>query len=167
MATIAHAPRRIPPGRLIRRTPDWTAAGLAGIGGGIAFMLVEMLAAPLTGQGSLWTAPRAIASIVLGGLLDGQPTAVVLLVALFIHLNLSLFYGRVLAYALFRRGGAHWLGTGVLFGLGLYILNYYVLGEFVPRIAAARSASWLFCHLAFGSVAAGIFKTLENPAEEV
>ena len=153
--------------RRVKRTLDWRAGGIAGIIGGLAFMAIEATAAALAGRGAIWQTPREIAEILLGSLIYGRPIGLVVMIAIFIHLTLSLFYGRALAYVLFKRGNTHWLQTGLIFGLSLYVLNYYLLGAFIPRIAAARSAAWLFCHLGFGAVAAGAYTRLERPAEEV
>jgi hypothetical protein len=146
---------------------DWEAAGAAGLAGGVAFMLVEIAAAIMTGQSNPWLAPRAIADIVFGGLLAGRSLPLVMLIALLTHFNLSLLYGRAAAWLVVRRGGRRWFTTGLLFGVVLYLVNYHVLGMFVPRIAAARSASWLFCHLAFGIAAAGCYMLMEDASQEV
>jgi len=161
IAQPVHHPRRV------KRTLDWHAGGIAGIIGGMAFMAIEATAAALAGHGAVWQAPREIAAILFGGLIEGRPIGLVVAIAILFHLSLSLFYGRALAYVLFKRGNRHWLQIGLLFGLGLYIVNYYLLGAFIPRIAAARSAAWLFCHLGFGAVAAGAYTRLERPSEEL
>jgi hypothetical protein len=165
--TSATTVRPVPHPRQIKRTIDWGASGFAGLAGGLAFMVIETTAAAFAGRGALWQTPREIAAILFGSLIDGLPTKTVVMVAICMHLTFSLLYGRALAYVLFRRGNTHWLQLGILFGLGLYILNYYVLGAFIPRIAEARSTAWLFCHLGFGAVAAAAYVHLERLREEV
>jgi hypothetical protein len=165
--TIATTVRPVSHSRQVKRTIDWGASGFAGLAGGLAFMAIETMAAAFAGRGALWQTPREIAAILFGGLINGRPIGTVIAVAICFHLMLSLLYGRALAYVLFKRGNKHWLQVGILFGLSLYILNYYILGAFIPRIAAARSTAWLFCHLGFGAVAAGVYKRFERLSEEV
>jgi hypothetical protein len=177
MAVAHHAHKKTPPapkrgaapstGAAPKRImPDWYAAGVGGIAGGLAFMLVEMVLAPAFRLGSPWDAPRLIAAVLFGNLLSGESRPFINTVSLFAHLTLSLIYARFLAMSLFRRP-RDWPRVGLLFGLALYFLNYYVIGTFVARIAAERSGWWLLCHLVFGVVAAGVYALVENPEREL
>jgi len=151
-----------PPQRGVPKIPDWSAAGWASLLGGLAFMGMEMFLAPLFGQGRPWDAPRLIAAVLVGDLLQGQAPTTVFILSLSIHLTLSLLFGRLLALLLFKRPRREWVAIGLLFGLGLYLFNYHALGTFSPRIEAARSVSWLFCHLVFGLVTAAAYRRLER-----
>jgi len=168
---MAHARvRQIPtirPGLKVRRIPDWEAAGLAGLFGGLCFMLLEMALMPFaTATGDLWRAPWMVADIVFDGTLANPGNGMILATALFTHFTLSLIYGRVLGGLIFirPRREAQWIGA--LFGLALYFVNFYGIGALIPRLYADRNWAWLVCHVAFGVITARAFVRLERVAYE-
>lgn len=156
------APR--PPGPVVDEGLDWGASGWAGLAAGASFILLQTFSALVFGGGGGGTeALRRLASIVLGrAVLDPNLplTAVVFLAAALVHIQLSMIYSRILAAMIHRRSVGLALVIGTLFGAGLYVLNYYVFSSFFPWFVSARGPSALISHLAFGAIAAGLYKYL-------
>ncbi|MBI3288945.1 MAG: hypothetical protein HYZ74_05455 [Elusimicrobia bacterium] len=155
-----HRPLRpLQPQPPVREGFDWAAAGWAGLVAGIVLIASETLMIKLAGGG---VSPiRQIAAIALGESALPEPTshtAIVYLAAMAVHLPLSLLYARILAVFIERRAMPNALAAGVLFGAGLYGLNYYVFSEIFPWFAPARNWGTLLSHLLFGLVAAGVYK---------
>lgn len=155
------------PSLKVRRIPDWEAAGLAGLFGGLTFMVLEMVLTPLLGAGSVWDPPRLVVAALFGESRNALPSeSAGLAIALFAHFTMSLVYARIMALLLFR-SGAHPALTGTVFGLALYFLNFYVLGSTVmPALAEGRGLPWVLSHVGFGVVAATVYKRLERVAYE-
>ena len=79
---------------------DWGAAGWAGLGAGLGFILIQTFAGLVFGGGGSTEAIRRVASVALGAfvLSPGTPfTGLVFFVAAAVHIPLSLLYARVLA----------------------------------------------------------------------
>lgn len=152
---------QVRPGLRVRRIPDWEAAGLAGLLGGLTFLILEMVLTPLIGGGSVWDAPRLVASVVFGETLAVPADSFVLTIALFVHFTLSLVYARVFALLTYRSA---WNSVvlGAAFGLALYFVNFYGIGAFNERLAEARSLTWLLSHVGFGAVVGGAYRRLER-----
>ena len=136
---------------------DWSAAIWAGIIAGTAFMMLEMVLVATVGGGSLWGPPRMIAAMVMGeGVLPPPATFEIgpMMVAMAIHLMLSIILGIVLGWVI-----SHWhLGLGMsiligaVFGLLIYLVNFYGFTAIWPWFAKARNFISLFSHVMFGLV---------------
>ncbi|CAN5838916.1 hypothetical protein BH23ACT11_BH23ACT11_13000 [soil metagenome] len=117
-------------------TKTWVVAGLvAGLISGIVFLVFEMLAAGIL-TASAFGPPRMMGATVLGeGALPPQPTlglAAVLPVALLVHFALSGAFGVVFGAAagilqFLRSSRAILIAAATVFGLGLWIVNFYVM----------------------------------------
>jgi hypothetical protein len=170
--TTAPAGRRRARRRAVERAPeselDWAAAGWAGLAAGLLMIALETALSSLS-AGAAGTGPiRQIAAIALGGsvLPPLSPfTGLVFLAAMSVHLPLSLIYARLLAPLVHGSRGGRAAAIGVLFGAGLYALNYYALAGVFPWFAASRGWITLVSHLAFGAVAAGMYVLLRAPDE--
>lgn len=142
----------------------WRPALLAGLIGSIAYLLMQFLwTSLLTGEGA-WVWVRMSGAIVLGR--DALPPpdtfdAVIFIVALLVHVALSLVYGVVLALLVSRwdSGLPRWKSgisalIGAVFGLLVYLLNYYVLVAWFPWFADLRHEVTIFNNVVFGAVTA-------------
>jgi uncharacterized membrane protein YagU involved in acid resistance len=144
---------------------DWKAATWSGVIAGLVFLMLEMFLVPVVGGGSPWGPPRMMAAIVLGkGVLPPPATFApgIVLVALVLHLVLSIGYAVVFALVTRRLGRSLALGGGVLGGLVLYLVNFYGFTAVFPWFAMARNGITLFSHLVFGLVAAGAYRVLTH-----
>lgn len=145
---------------------DAKAAVWAGVIAGIVFVLLEMLMLPMFLGGSAWGPPRMIAAIAMGSDVLAPPAtfdAVIFLVAVVIHLVLSIALGFV--FALLAKGRT--IGTailvGVVFGLVIYLFNFYVMTAVFPWFAEARNWVTIVAHLVFGIVLGWSYATFSRP----
>jgi hypothetical protein len=144
----------------------WRDAVWAGLIGGAAFMMLEMIVVPLFGGGSPWGPPRLIAAIIMGqGVLPPPATfdIGVLMGAMAVHFPLSVVFIPVLAWivARFDTGVAALIGAG--FGLLLYLVNFYGFTAIFPWFAMARNWITVFTHIMLGVIAGAAYKQLAKP----
>lgn len=142
-----------------RTSINWKTAVWAGLLSGLVFMMLEMIMVPLFLDGSPWGPPRMIAAIVMGeGVLPPPATFDfgVVLVAMFVHFALSVVFAIVLAFVLSKMrldlGPA--LAIGAVFGIVLYLINFYGFTAFFPWFEMARNWVSIFAHAVFGLAAA-------------
>lgn len=136
---------------------SWSAAIRAGLLAGAVFMVLEMVMVPVFLGGSAWAPPRLIAAIGLGrGVLPPPATfdLTIVLMGLLIHFALSVLFTVVLAVLLPRVGAGAPLLVGALYGLALYLVNFYGFTALFPWFAMARNWVTIVTHLVFGAVAA-------------
>lgn len=135
---------------------DWRAVVWAGLVAGVVFMMAEMLMVAMFEGQSPWAPPRMIAAMVLGEEVLSPPTfdAGLMMLAMAIHLGLSLLYAAVLGLVLRRAGPLAGLAVGALFGLAIYLVNFYpIASALFPWFAMARGWVSIFTHVLFGAVA--------------
>jgi len=147
----------------LRQLVDWRAAILAGVASGLVLLVIEMF---LTARavGSPWVFPRLLAAIVLGkGVLPPPATFApgLLLVALAIHLPLSIAFACLIAFVLHRWGLVVGIVGGALLGLALYLINFGTVFTVFPWFAIMKGPIALWGHVAFGAVAGGVYELLE------
>lgn len=144
---------------------DWRAAVIAGlIAGGLTMLLWMILLSLMTG-GSLWTPFHHVAAILLGEnvLTPSQTLSFqVVLTGAILHLVLSVIYAVILAFIIHRWGLVVGILGGMLFGLALYIINYYTFTAIYPWFYPLRSWIALVGHVFFGAVAGGVYEALER-----
>lgn len=144
----------------------WSAAAYAGIAAGIGATIVEIV---------LWLAftdalpeiffrdARFAAAIVMGrGVLPPAAGSDwrVLLAATLVHFALSVVYGLILSRLIWRLRMSASLLAGTAFGLFVFALNMYGLTAVFPWFEATRDWITFAAHLAFGIVAAGVYRAL-------
>ena len=154
-------PVRVKPGAF-----DWKTAIWAGLIGGVVFMMLEMMMVPLFGGGSPWGPPRMIAAMVMGkGVLPPPATfdMGVLMAAMAVHFPLSIVFTLILAWIIARFDFGVALLIGAVFGLGLYLVNFYGFTAIFPWFAMARNWISIFSHVMFGVIAAAAYKKLAKP----
>ncbi len=86
------------------------------------------------------------------------------LAAIVVHFSLSVIYAIVLAALIkgFDTGVA--ILIGLVFGLALYLVNFYVLTAVFPWFAMARTPITVFTHLVFGACGAWAYLWFRRPA---
>ncbi|RQR52968.1 hypothetical protein DIE07_34545 [Burkholderia sp. Bp9002] len=155
----------------VRRLPDWRAAVIGGCVAGVVFFVIEVVAMAISGQ-SVWAPLRMIAAIVLGqDALAPSSTfdAGVVLAALAVHFTLSIVFALILAtiIAPFSLDSSIGMATlaGAVFGLALYVVNFYGWTQGFPWFADARGWVTALNHVVFGLVAADTYLRLEKREE--
>lgn len=136
---------------------DARAAVWAGIVAGVVFMVLEMVLVATVGGASPWGPPRMIGAIALGrGVLPPPATfdLGVFIVAMLVHFALSIVLALVLGWIVsrWRLGLIASMAVGTLFGLAVYVINFYGFTALFPWFVNARTPITLFAHLVFGFV---------------
>ena len=147
---------------------DWKAALWAGLIAGVVFMMMEMILVAVAGGGSPWGPPRMIAALVMGESVLPPPATFdlgITMVAMIIHFMLSIILGVALAWAI-----SHWrlslpaaVGGGVLLGLLVYIVGFYLLTPVFPWFASARGGIAIFAHTMFGLALGWSYHAIAGP----
>jgi len=151
--------------RAMHQIMDWRAAFLAGLLAGLLALLLRVLLWVLVTGGSVWAPFYQSAAILLGpeslAPVDAPQIGVVA-VGVLVHLALSLVYSFVLAFIIHRWGLIVGIVGGALFGLAIYIINYYTFTYLFPWFFPLRSWLVLATHVVFGAMAGGIYEALER-----
>lgn len=150
---------RVPETRVPSPVPgpivSFRAAVMAGLVGGLAFLVFELLMVPLVYGASMWDPVRMIAAIAMGpGVLPPPSTfdLGIFLVAATLHFALSVAYAIGLAALLTWAGVRRATVVGTAFGLGLYLINFYGFTALYPWFADARNWVSALAHVVFGAV---------------
>ena len=104
-----------------------------------------------------------IAALALGpGALQPAGTfdAGIVLIAIMLHLLLSVIYGTFLALVLPVSDSRFGILIGGLYGLALYYVNFYGFDAFSPWFATERGWIRIISHFVFGAVLACVYLTI-------
>lgn len=144
----------------------WSAGAYAGVAAGIIATVVEIVlwsvftdALPAI----LFRDARFAAAIAMGAGVLSPPASFdgrVMLAATLVHFALSVVYGLILSRLIWRLRTLSSLLAGAGFGLFLYALNMYAFTTVFPWFEAARDWITAAAHVAFGLVAAGVYRLL-------
>jgi len=148
----------------MKQVVDWSAAVWAGLISGLIFLALNML---LTWNllGTPWIIFRMIASVVMGSDVLPPPATfdlTIFLTALIIHLVLSVAFASLLAVIIHRWGLIVGFIGGALFGLVLFVINYYAISYFFPWFFPLRNWTIVLSHIAFGAFAGGLYESMEE-----
>jgi len=149
----------------VRHLMDWKAAVIAGLIAGVIFLLVLLVSYPLATGGTPWTIFRFIGAMVLGQAVLPPPTTFdggVVVTGVLIHFTLSILYTLVLAFIVHRWGILMSILGGAIFGLALYLINFFTFTMFFTWFYPARAWPFSLVHILFGAVAGGIYELLEK-----
>jgi hypothetical protein len=151
-----------------RRTPDWVAAGVAGLAAGAVLMVMELFWPTFSGSSTPWATAHRVAAILIGpdALQTNGYSLGVVVAALFTHYFLGVAFGMLLSMVIapmhLDSSNSMALVTGAVFGLLLYLVNFYVVERVFPWFAELRGWSTLVAHLVFGMTAAVLYRMLER-----
>lgn len=156
--TQTHAADRV-------RPLNWQAALWAGIAAGIVFMMLEMLLVHFFQPMSMWAPPRMIAAMLMGQEVLPPPDTfdgIILMVAMMIHFPLSVLFAFILAWIVsqWELGLTSAIIVGIVFGLVIYVVNFYGLTSLFPWFADARGWIAIFAHAMFGLVLGAVYQPL-------
>lgn len=148
------------------RQTDWRAGAVAGLVGGAVLMVLELLWTAMTNDVGPWRNSQLVAAIVLGqGVtrVSGHLFSVeVIAVALATHYALGVVFGMVLggiATALRLQADLTRMAVlGALFGVALYLFNFYALARYFPWFDELRGVPTLIGQIVFGITAALLYR---------
>jgi uncharacterized membrane protein YagU involved in acid resistance len=146
---------------------NWRAAIAAGMVAGIVATGVQIAfwwlflddALPW----NLYRDARLTAAMLLGPEVLPPPSTLdwtVMAVATFIHFMLSIAYSLVLACLICRLGMMLSLAMGLIYGLGIYVVNMYGVTFIFPWFSEVRDWITIVTHAVFGLSLAGTYKIL-------
>lgn len=121
------------------------------------FLVLELLLVSTVGGDSMWAPVRMIGAIALGEAVLPPPATFdlgVLLAALAVHFVLAIVYGIIFAalVSMLKLGDTATIIAGLVFGLALYAVNFYVFTAQFPWFEMARNWMSIVAHAAFGLV---------------
>ncbi|VVD93390.1 hypothetical protein [Pandoraea anhela] len=155
--------------RYTHRSPDWAAAAVAGFVACAFFSAVEMLMVLLVSGQSPWVPPRMVAAIVLGPGIVSQPATFdlsIVAMALMVHAAIGVVLGVVLGaiIAPFRLDSDVVTVSiaGGIFGLIVYVVNFYVMTQMFPWFIASRGWAMVAGHVIFGAFAGYMYWVLRQ-----
>lgn len=142
---------------------DWKTATVAGLVGGVVFMMMEMFLMPMFGLApSMWAPPRMIAAIGMGeGVLPPPATfdLTVMMVAMMIHFATSIAFAVVVALIIRRMNMGPAVVVGIVAALLLYAFVFYVMtGIAWPWFENGRNWMNIVTHIVFGGIVAWWYK---------
>src|SRR5215216_5771759 len=146
--------------------PDWKAAIWAGIIAGAVFITMEIVLVATIGGDSPWGPPRMIAAILLGrGVLPPPATfdLGIFLMAMATHFALSIALSVAFSFIACRMSLEKAIVAGGMFGIAVYIIDFYGLTLVFPWFAMARNWISILSHAVFGIVLAWTYKSFERP----
>jgi hypothetical protein len=139
---------------------------IAGIGGGLAMIIVAALLSMAIGQ-DVWREPREIAITFLGA--AAQTGWVPIVVGTIVHFIVAALFGAIFGIVSRRLlrlpsdYGAQVL-AGLIYGLALWVLAYFIVLPIVnPALLDTYAPSFLIQHLVYG-VVTGLIYTQLRPA---
>ncbi|MBO27250.1 MAG: hypothetical protein CML61_00610 [Rhodobacteraceae bacterium] len=139
---------------------SWKAAIYAGLIAGLVFIVMEMVLVALVGGGSPLGPPAMISAIVLGPEVlpeQGTPPEFnmsVFLTGQIVHFVLSVILAVIFVLIVSRMtlGTGALIGIGVVYGIVVYLVNFYGMTAIYPWFATARNAITFSSHIVFGAV---------------
>jgi ribose/xylose/arabinose/galactoside ABC-type transport system permease subunit len=157
------------------RQTDWRAGAVAGLVGGAVLMVVELLWTAATNDVGPWRNAQLVAAIVLGQevtRVSGHLFSVeVIAVALATHYALGVVFGLVLggiATALRLQADLMRMAVlGTVFGVALYLFNFYVLARYFPWFDELRGMPTLIGQIVFGITAALLYRRFAREPRQV
>lgn len=151
---------------------DWKAALWAGLIASFVFYLLNIFIVPLILGGNMWVIVRLFSSIFLGEEILAPPAtfdALSLIVSIITNIVLSVGFTFLIAFVFHKWGLMVGIIGGAVFGLGIYLINFYSLSYFFPWFFALSSWPFVITHILFGAIAGGAYEILEveefEPAE--
>jgi hypothetical protein len=151
------------------RALSWNGVFWSGLAAGVAFMMLEMLLVwAFMGQ-SPWGPPRMIAAMAMGqGVLPPPATFDfgIMMAAMFIHFTLSWLLAVAFAWLFGGLGTGTAVLVGAVFGLAIYLVNFYGFTAIWPWFAQARNWVSIFSHVMFGVILAWSYKAIADRDDE-
>lgn len=154
--------------QLKMQQPDWIAALVAGIVAGAVLMVLSLLWSATDMTSHPWILARRIAAITMGQQVLGKAdfSATIVAVMALTHYGLGVIFALILSVIVaalhFESSPGKVVVVGALFGLALYLVNFYLLADFFPWFVDMRGGVTLLAHLIFGMLTAGVYWKLEK-----
>jgi len=146
----------------LKQIVDWRATFIAGFVGGLISYLLNILLTRIS-LGSGWLFIQLSASILLGekALHSEYDQFLIILLGFLIHIALSMIFAAILTTIIHRWGLVVGIIGGAAFGLGLYVINFYLLSYFFPWFYPLRTWIFVLSNVLYGAIVGGVYELLE------
>lgn len=151
-----------------QRSPDWTVAAVSGFAAGAVLMVLELLWSTVLMGASPWETSHMVAAIVMGrDTLQGVDfNLMIVAIALITHYALGIVFALILSTLIvsfrFDSSLAMVLLSGAVFGVVMYLFNFYGMVQFFSWFAEMRSWATIVAHVIFGVLVAALYWKLEQ-----
>lgn len=154
--------------RWVQRSPDWTVAAVAGFSAGAVLMVLELLWSTVIMGSSPWETSHMVAAIVMGqdALQSTDFNLMIVAVALITHYVLGIAFALILSAMLvsfrFDSSIGMVLLSGAVFGVVMYLFNFYGMVRFFSWFAEMRGWATVVAQVIFGMLVAAMYWKLEQ-----
>ncbi|MDO9421114.1 MAG: hypothetical protein Q7T66_10655 [Herminiimonas sp.] len=154
--------------RWVQRSPDWTVAAVAGFAAGAVLMVLELLWSTIIMGSSPWETSHMVAAIVMGqdALQSTDFNLMIVAVALITHYVLGIAFALILSAMIvsfrFDSSIGMVLLSGAVFGVVMYLFNFYGMVRFFSWFAEMRGWATVVAHVIFGMLVAAMYWKLEQ-----
>lgn len=154
--------------RWVQRSPDWTVAAVAGFAAGAVLMVLELLWSTIIMGSSPWETSHMIAAIVMGqdALQSTDFNLMIVAVALITHYVLGIAFALILSAMIvsfrFDSSVGMALLSGAVFGVVMYLFNFYGMVRFFSWFAEMRGWATVVAHMIFAMLVAAMYWKLEQ-----
>ena len=134
----------------------WSSIVFAGSIAGTLFMVIHILLTAIFDASAVWRYPKMIAAILLGENILNRPEAFefgIFLIAFALHIALSITFTYFLALFIKGRSLTKTMLISLMFGLSLYLINFYGFSALFPWFAEARNWILIITHVLFSAIA--------------
>ncbi len=150
------------------RSPDWTVAAVSGFAAGAVLMVLELLWSTIIMGASPWETSHMVAAITMGqdALQSIDFDLLIVAVALITHYVLGIAFALILSSVIVQFHFDSSIGmvllTGAVFGVVMYLFNFYGMVRFFSWFAEMRSWATVVAHVVFGLIVASMYWKLEQ-----
>jgi len=144
---------------------NWSATIWASVIAGLVFAVLEVAMVPLFQGKSPWAPLHMIGAIALGPGAMASPDTFdigIIATAVVVHMLLAIVYGIVLAYIIMRFDTPMATIIGALYGLALYVINFYGFTKWFPWFADALDWISIFTHMVQSGLMAYLYKVFDR-----
>lgn len=144
----------------MKKNVFWNAAIGGGVFAGLLMILLEMIMNPLFLGASMWSPVRMMGAILLGSEVLPPPATFdlgIFMAAMAVHFPLSIIFTIIIGAIVKNMDTAKGVLVGVIIGLAIYLINFYLFTAIFPWFANARNWVQIVIHMVFGLSAAWSF----------
>lgn len=149
-------------------SPDWTVAVVSGFAAGAVLMVLELVWSTIIMGASPWATSHMVAALTMGqdALQSTDFNLLIVAAALITHYVVGIVFALILSFLIvsfhFDTSVGMALLTGAVFGVVMYLFNFYGMVQFFPWFAEMRSLATVVAHVIFGSAVAIMYWKLEQ-----
>ena len=151
-----------------RHSPDWTVAAVSGFVAGAVVMVLQLVWSTIIMGDSLWETSHMVAAITMGqdALQTTDFNLLIVAAALITHYALGIGFALILSFLIVSfhldSSAGMALLTGAVFGVAMYLFNFYGMEQLFPWFAEMRGWATVITQVIFGMLVASMYWKLEQ-----